>query len=160
MREFLQESPTESLILFMTGHGFRKTEGDVEESFVIPTPYGNDFYTDKELTQDIERNLAAHSKLYIVINACHSGGMLNRWEIGIQTKWVALFASAEADEASEYIADSLSQTYIKVFRKWAKPGLKLANIAADIQKDLYESKSPILPAFVLTRPDIALDNFL
>ena len=161
---FLQDSPTENLILFLAGHGTqqRRQYRPVRESLLIPTPTPGsvEYYTDAQLTEDIADNLPEDKKLYIIIHACHSGGMLNLWEIDTSERWIALFASAEADILAKWSANDEDQTYIDTFCECAKRGETLAEIAGRITRTYADVHDRVRPAFVTSNPDIALDTFL
>lgn len=160
VRSFLQNSPTQHLLLFMSGHGEQtKNPGEVvEESFLLPGRFEQEYYTDADFTEDIEK-MPNGKKLYIVVHSCHSGGMLNTWDMA-KHKWVVVFASAEADILAEWNSDEDSPSFVKSFCKYAKPGTRLCEIGDGIWQEQADVKKRIRPAFLPMRPEMASARFL
>ena len=154
----------QNLILFMAGHGKQqKPYGQTnEESFILPKATHGEFdeYTDTELTEDINDALPPDKRLYIIIHACHSGGMLNLWQLNTENKWFALFASAEADILADWSHDESESTFIQAFCNYAQQGKMLGTIAGDIVRNCANVSTGIRPAFITSNPDIALQPFL
>ena len=150
MRSFLQNSRTKHLFLFMAGHGDqdRPAQGPVRESFLLPTPEGgeHEYYYDYELSEDI-RQMPNDKRLYILIHSCHSGGMVNRWQIKTDDKGFALFASAEADILAHWNTDEEEPGYVQSFCRHAIPGDTLNNIADRIQRDCTDVTKRKRPDF-------------
>eukprot|EP00117_Sycon_ciliatum_P026961 scpid42307/ scgid22006/ len=163
IRTFLQNDLSNNLIIFMTGHGGQRMEQDrkVVESFLLPKQGSadTDHYTDVELTEDIVNALPSNKKLYIVMHCCHSGGMVNFWQLDTN-KQVALFASAEADLLAEWSSED-DTNFVTTF--CSKAGLRtrkqLNTIADEIYQTLH-SVPTIRPVFKTTRPSMAGETFL
>ena len=155
VRRFLKKSPTKHLFLFMAGHGDQEkpSRGPVRESFLLPTAKGGDkkkkCYYDYELSKDIQK-LPKGKRLYIVIHSCHSGGMVNRWQIKTDDKDFALFASADADILAHWNTDEEEHGYIESFCRHAIPGDALNDIADRIQKDCTDVAKRKRPDFKLS----------
>ena len=164
IRRFLQQSQYQAeknLILFMTGHGKQqKPVGKTNEESFFLTKGQHGEYTDTELTKDIDDALPPDKRLYIIINACHSGGMLNLWQLNTENKWFALFASAEADILANWSHDESERTFIQAFCNHAQQGKKLGTIAGGILRDCADVRTRTRPAFITSNPEIALQTFL
>ncbi|XP_065187189.1 uncharacterized protein LOC135817839 isoform X1 [Sycon ciliatum] len=163
IRSFLQNDLSNNLIIFMTGHGGQRMgkDGKVVESFLLPQQGSaiTENYTDADLTQDIVNALPSHKKLYIVMHCCHSGGMVNFWQLDTN-KQVALFASAEADLLAEWSSEG-DTNFVGTFCSKAglRAGKRLNAIADEIYQTLHRVPT-IRPVFKTTRPSMAEESFL
>lgn len=168
VQDFLARSPTPHLILFMSGHGEQQEKRcknqPVQDMFLLPERGGKvlDYYTDKDLTDDIRSCLPAHKRLYIVCHACHSGGLVNLWELDARDKWVVLFASLEASILQEWNSSEVEPGFYQSFCKHSKRGQKLQDIAEGILNDTtrHHAGNIVRPAFITSRPVLALEKFL
>ena len=161
MKDFLGSSVTKHLFLFMAGHGeqVKPDAQTVQESFLLPNPGGDhELYTDKELTEDIQC-MPDDKHLYIVIHSCHSGGMLNLWEMNTSRKSFALFASAEADILAEWTSAVGQRGYVKSFCEHATPGKPLKDIAEGILLACANVDDERRPAFLTSKPSFADELF-
>ena len=169
------DSKLKNLILFMTGDGSQdvvcssppgtqlaaqqqtSSQRLIQQSFCLPMPGGRYAkYTDKEFTEDIGL-LPDGKRLYIVMNSCHSGGMVKFWKLDTTGQSVAVFASKEADILREWDVDTAG--YVKTFCERAVIGSKLKNIGDQILLDT--ARPPQLrPAYNLSRPKLTDEPFL
>ena len=172
--DFLRDSETKHLFLFMAEHGSqgKPCQEPVRESFLLPAPRGkpDQYYFDFELSKDIQE-MKEDKRLYIVIHSCHSGGMVNLWQLK-KNRDIALFASAEADilaewnndgdydSAGDFGADEKPMMgYIETFCLNANVGEPLKDIAEGILDDCVTVDKERRPAFITSRPSFADATF-
>ena len=154
----------------------------MQESFCLPLRGGKyDEYTDEEFTLDLA-SLPIDKRLHIVINACHSGGMLNLWQFDTSepSRRVAMFASEVSDtlrqnairkagwqgswqaEAEENYARPFLDERFLVVQKFcdnAAVGSQLKDIAGAILNDTAIPPR-IRPEYKWSRPKVRDDRFL
>eukprot|EP00117_Sycon_ciliatum_P007927 scpid87891/ scgid10850/ len=154
-----------------------KSVKEIQHSLYLPLPsfpYVEyyDLYADHELTYDVTAHLEPSQNMYLVLHACNSGGMFHGWQLradqrlrGPETSLsVAVFASSEAENVSDWTSLGGDADFVSIFTEFAKPGKKLIEIQSDIFKASVQRnrdrKPGVSPALIVLRPDQRDELFL
>ena len=98
--DFLSNSPENFLIYFYSGHGNHQwNESKKNNSECLCIMYNpKDWYSDEELTEDIDEYLPYGKTLYVLLDTCHDGGMINLWQLDTHLeKSVVFFCGANTE---------------------------------------------------------------
>ena len=164
--DFLAKSPEEFLIYFYCGHGAHQWNSAMrnnEECLCIAEDH-KEWYIDAELTEDIDEYLPAGKTLYVVIDSCHSGGMMNLWHLDTRLeKTVVFFCGANAeifawDDMSEGATGGL---FTNTFCKHATVGRPIWEIADNVLLAMFkpDKKDAYSPSVRYSRPSVAVKKF-
>lgn len=163
---FLTKSPENFLIYFYCGHGnhqWNQTKGNNTECLCLMQDQ-NEWYKDEELTQDIDEYLPFGKTLYVILDACHSGGMINAWQLDTRLeKSVVFFCGANSeilawDDARE---DAVGGLFTNSFCLHAKVGRPLWKIADKVLVEMFKpyQKNVRSPSVRYSRPAVAAEKF-
>ena len=164
--DFLTNSPEQFLLYFYCGHGAHQWNWAMRnntECLCIADDY-KEWYLDYELTEDIDNNLPEGKTLYVVVDACHSGGMMNVWRLDTRLqKSVVFFCGANAeilawDDKREGATGGL---FTNSFCKHAKVGRPIWEIADNVLLDMFNpnQKNAHSPSVRYSRPAVAVKTF-
>ena len=160
--DFLRNSAADHLIFYYSGHGSSAWLDNKSVEFLVLTNNTPDWYSDVVFTEDIDRNLPKGKRLYLIIDACHSGGMINFWHLDVRLKKdIVLLAGSNAEINSWDDPGLLSSggLYTNSFIKYATRGRILYQIAQDILEDLFDSDSDVSPIISYGRPNLCVTRF-
>ena len=119
---------------------------------------------DADLTEDIDEYLPEGKTLYVIVDACHSGGMMNVWRLDTRLqKTVVFFCGANAeilawDDKSEGATGGL---FTNSFCKHAKVGRPIWEIADNVLLEMFNpnDKHAHSPSVRYSRPSVAVKKF-
>ena len=164
--DFLTKSSEEFLIYFYCGHGGHQwnwVKRNNTECLCIVEDY-NEWYKDEELTEDIDEYLPSGKTLYVIIDACHSGGMINTWRLDTRLeKSVAFFcgANSEIPAWDDNREGSVGGLFTNSFCHHAKVGRPLWEIADKVLVEMFKpnQKYARSPSVRYSRPAVAVEKF-
>ena len=161
---FLSQSDKDYLIFYYSGHGTanwnRKTKQN--EEYLCLNNNVSEFYKDSELTEDIDRYLKPLTTLYLVVDACRAGGVLNLWQLDVRFQNTVVLFSGSNSEISAYDDwDSPGGAFTNAFISSAHQGRRLYEIAQDVLEELFRpsDRLPVSPAVQYCRPDVCTTPF-
>ena len=158
----MRESTADYIILYFSGHGSASvvdhSRAETKECLVLSDD-SNQWYYDDEITEDIDAHLPSEKTLYLVVDACHAGGMINLWHLDHRLKAnVVLFAGSNAEILSWDDANQPGGAFTNAFIECAKKGKPLYLIAEDVLKELFKS-GKISPAVRYGRPALCVTPY-
>ena len=164
--DFLSKSPEDFLIYFYSGHGnhqWNQSKSNNSECLcIIYNP--KDWYRDEELTEDIDEYLPYGKTLYVLLDTCHGGGMINAWQLDTRLeKSVVFFCGAN----SEILAwdddreDAVGGLFTNSFCLHAKVGRPLWEIADKVLVEMFKpnKRDARSPSVRYSRPAVATEKF-
>lgn len=123
------------------------------------------YYTDQMMSQDINNYLPLGKYLWLVIDTCFSGGILNLFQLDQRLRrYVMLYAGANSEIYGW--GTTLGGYLTRRFTQFATPGRYSIKIADDIiatietEDQLSEDIGVISTQFKCSRPAICLAPFL
>ena len=124
----------------------------------------NEWYKDEELTEDIDEYLPSGKTLYVVIDACHSGGMINTWRLDTRLEEsVAFFcgANSEIPAWDDKREGSVGGLFTNSFCHHAKVGHPLWEIADKVLVEMFKPNQTHArsPSVRYSRPAVAVERF-
>ena len=100
--------------------------------------YYNYWYRDYELTEDIDKYLPVGKTLYVIVDACHSAGMINLWHLDTRLeKSVAFFCGANTEIYSRDDPNARGGLFTNSFCRHAKIGRPLWEIADKVLQEIF-----------------------
>ena len=165
--DFLATSSEQFLIFYYCGHGTRTGWWNpilTTTEYLCLEHRRRDWYADYQLTEDIDRYLPEGKTLYMIVDACHSGGLLNMWKLDSRLdKSVVLFSGANSDIPSwdDQRRGHTGGLFTNCFLKCARVGAEVWKIADDILVEMFRpnQKRSLSPAFRYSRPSMAANRF-
>ena len=164
--DFLATSSEQFLIFYYCGHGTRTWWNSrlTTTEYLCLEHRRRDRYADYQLTEDIDRYLPEGKTLYMIVDACHSGGLLNMWKLDSRLdKSVVLFSGANSDIPSwdDQRRGHTGGLFTNCFLKCARVGAEVWKIADDILVEMFRpnQKRSRSPAFRYSRPSMAANRF-
>ena len=163
---FLTESSENFLIYFYCGHGGHQWNEAKKHNIecLCLTQDREEWYKDVELTEDIDEYLPTGKTLYVILDACYSGGMINVWQLDSRfEKSVAFFCGANCeilawDDTREGVVGGL---FTNSFCLHAKAGRPLWQIADKVLVEMYKpyQRNARSPSVRYSRPAVAAEKF-
>ena len=164
--DFLTKSTEQFLIYYYCGHGSHQWNWSMRnnmECLCIADDY-KEWYVDFELTEDIDNNLPAGKTLYVIVDACHSGGMMNVWRLDTRLeKSVVFFCGANSeilawDDKREGATGGL---FTNSFCKHATVGRPIWEIADNVLQEMFKPNEEHAhsPSVGYSRPAVAVSKF-
>lgn len=160
-KSFMRDSAANYIILYFSGHGsasFDAEAGMTKECLVLSDDR-KQWYYGSEITDDINASLPDHRTLYMVVDACHAGGMINLWHLDRRLKSnVVLFAGSNTEILSWDDRDHPGGAFTNAFIASATKGKKLYEIAEEVLEKVFK-KDKISPAVRYCRPALCVSTF-
>lgn len=162
---FIAFSKANYLIFYYAGHGNHiwnhKTNNNQEALLILPDL--NECYTDIDLTEDIDQYLPEGKTLYLVIDACNSGGMLNMWHMNTRMrKSITAFTGAVAEVVAWDDDSYPGGEFTNAFIRYAQVGKELYQIAEDVLAESFVpgvSKRAHSTAVKYSHPSLCVTKF-
>lgn len=163
---FLTKSSEEFLLYFYCGHGSHQwnwTAKNNSECLCILDDR-NEWYADFDLTEDIDEYLPVGKTLYVIVDACHSGGMLNVWRLDTRLEKAVVFFTGANSEIPAWDDRREGRTgglFTNCFTKHAKIGTPMWQIADSVLQDMFKpnQKNARSPSVGYSRPALAVAKF-
>ena len=163
---FLSNSPENFLIYYYCGHGNQqKSEGNgTNAECLCIMQDSKEWYKDEELTQDIDEYLPFGKTLYVILDACHSGGMINAWQLDTRLeKSVVFFCGANSEILAwdDKREDAVGGLFTNSFCLHAEVGRPLWEIADKVLVEMFTpyQKNARSPSVRYSRPAVAAEKF-
>ena len=163
--DFLSNSEN-FLIYFYSGHGNHQwNESKKNNSECLCIMYNpKDWYSDEELTKDIDEYLPYGKTLYVLLDTCHGGGMINAWQLDTRLeKSVVFFCGANSEILAwdDEREDAVGGLFTNSFCLHAKVGCPLWEIADKVLVEMFTpyQKNARSPSVRYSRPAVAIEKF-
>ena len=159
---FMKDSTADFLILYYSGHGAAQivdlASAATKECLVLSDNTSR-WYYDDEITEDIDAYLPANKTLYLVVDACHAGGMINLWHLDRRLNAnIVLFAGSNTEIYSWDDANHPGGAFTNAFIASATVGKTLYKIAEEVLEQLFQS-GKISPAVRYGRPALCVAQY-
>ena len=162
--DFLRDSTEQFLIYFYCGHGSHQwvsSRNNNVECLCI-AEYYNYWYRDYELTEDIDKYLPVGKTLYVIVDACNSGGMINLWHLDTRLeKSVTFFCGANTEVLSWDDPNARGGLFTNSFCRHAKIGRPLWEIADKVLQEIFSPSEEYArsPSIRYSHPAMAVRTF-
>lgn len=158
----MKDSTADHLILYYSGHGSAQVvdlaRAETKECLVLSDDT-TQWYYDDEITEDIDAYLPANKTLYLVVDACHAGGMINLWQLDRRLNAnIVLFAGSNTEIFSWDDANQPGGAFTNAFIVSAVQGKTLYKIAEDVLQQLF-NPGMISPAVRYGRPALCVAQY-
>lgn len=158
----MKDSTADYIILYYSGHGAARVvnldRAETKECLVLSDDT-TQWYYDDEITEDIDAYLPAHKTLYLVVDACHAGGMINLWHLDRRLQAnIVLFAGSNTEISSWDDANQPGGAFTNAFLTSATKGKTLYKIAEEVLEKLFQS-GMISPAVRYGRPALCVAEY-
>ena len=166
LTDFLVKSPENFLIYYYTGHGSQdwndRKNHNSECLCIMQNP--KDWYKDEELTEDIDEYLPNGKTLYVILDTCHGGGMINTWRLDTRLeKCVVFFCGANTEILAwdDDREDAVGGLFTNSFCLHANVGRALWEIADKVLVEMFtpNKRDARSPSVRYSRPAVATENF-
>ena len=165
-KDFLTKSSEDFLLYFYCGHGSHQwnwTAKNNSECLCILDDC-KEWYADYELTEDIDEFLPVGKTLYVVVDACHSGGLLNVWRLDTRLEKSVIFFTGANSEIPAWDDKREGKTgglFTNSFTKHASIGAPIWQIADSILQEMFKpnQKNARSPSVGYSRPALAISKF-
>ena len=164
--DFLSKSPENFLIYYYTGHGSQDwDESKKNNSECLCIMYNpKDWYRDEELTEDIDEYLPYGKTLYVILDTCHGGGMINTWRLDTRLEKCVVFFCGANTEILAWDDDregAVGGFFTNSFCLHAKVGSPLWEIADNVLTEMFSPNKRYArsPSVRYSRPAVATEKF-
>ena len=166
-QSFLRDSPEKHLIFAISTHGtpfdyVDENRMTIQGEGIVITKGG--LYTDQMLSQDVNVHFPKGKYLWLIIDTCFSGGLLNLWQIKDRLdRNIVLFSGANSEIVGW--GNSLGGYLTRRFTQFAEPGRYTFHIADDViekieREDQDDFSGVISTQIKYSRPILAGTPFL
>lgn len=165
--DFMTKSPEDFLIYYYTGHGTHYwneiVKNNLEAMCILDD--SDKWYKDVELTEDIDAHLPAGKTLYVVLDTCHSGGMINAWQLDTRLEKSIVFFCGSNTEIYSQMDQREGYTgslFTNSFLAHAKIGHPIWEIADNVLVEIFKpalGKQARSPSVHYSRPAVAVQKF-